>query len=548
MPRHGQRYVLTLTILIMHGLTIHPSAVKKYSLKRTLKEQENPPQKRQRVEMAAPETVRSTLKRTIKDYFHSALRSSSSSPSTPFSSSPRDVPSSPPDYISEDTSLEQRKPRKRRRLATYTYISKFSKMPAKDNEEFHVGSPKPVSFLRDLSPSPTSDQIAGARRERRNKPLAHRTLAALADCQDLLADVVEWKSESSSDICNYDTLEEPHPGAIDIPPRKGMPKTQTQAVSNNPVEALEEDEEDLFRDINAVNTFQRRPAIAMQPATPNIGALVQTQISLGQNTNVTCQICRFSYNPTLNTDRDLHDEYHQNLDKGLSTNGLKPDEALNVKKLLSHINPGGDENFVVLVHRKSSQGWKNLAFTALVGNVDKDLGSQAITEDELWSVISLPASQLGSVATQGPRTLLEQSIDRFKVYMYVKSFGRGKPARIIAVLLAERITQGLESYIDGSDQYPKGDSFRFEDIFGLPTRELREALLGINKIWVHKRYRRRGLATTLFNVARKDFIFGHPISRLEVAWTHPTEEGARFAKGCLKGKAAYDYLSYTDKS
>jgi ESCO1/2 acetyl-transferase/zinc-finger of acetyl-transferase ESCO len=424
------------------------------------------------------------------------------------------------------------------------------------NDEFHVGSPKPISFLRDMSPSPAPRQglsrtrVAEARRERRGESNPHRTPAALAECQDLLADVVDWKSDSSSDIEKYDVAEVARPGAIDIPPaRKGMLVSLTPAGTDNSIGLAPQPTSGIgsSRATNIMNTAPHRPTITVQSVNPNAGALVQTQINLGGQTNVTCQICHFSFNPTLTKDRELHDEYHQNFDKGLSTNGLKPFTSLNVKKLLSHINPDGGENFIVLVHRRSNQCWKTLAITVLAENVDRDLGSQPICESELWSAIRLPAPQSSSVTTQGSSNPIEQSDDRFKVYMYVKHFGRGKPSRVIAVLLAERITHGFESYIKRSGIGSPSNPTCFEDMFGLLKSQRHEAVLGVNKIWVNKRYRRRGLATTLFETARADFIFGHSISRLEVAWTCPTEEGAKFAKKCLKGKAGYDFLRYTDK-
>jgi hypothetical protein len=373
----------------------------------------------------------------------------------------------------------------------------------------------------------------------------------LARNQHLLADVVDWKSDSSSDIEKYDTMEVARPEAIDIPPAlKSMSESQKRADPVNPIIPAPKTTSgnNRIHVASALNALLSRPNITMLSTITNMGALVQTQINLGGQTNVTCQICRFSYNPTLTNDRNIHDEYHQNFDKGLSTDGLKPLPALNVKKLLSHINPDGGENFIVMVHRRSNLSWKNIAITVLAENVDRDLGSQAITENELWSAISLPAPQSGSVANQGPSSLPEQLVDRFKVYMYVKYFGRGKPSRVIAVLLAERITHGFSSHIKESGKDPSGKQTSFiGDVFGLLKSQPHEALLGVNKIWVNKRYRRRGLATTLFDTAREDFIFGHPISRLEVAWTHPTEEGAKFAKKCLKRKADYDFLSYTDK-
>ncbi len=64
---------------------------------------------------------------------------------------------------------------------------------------------------------------------------------------------------------------------------------------------------------------------------------------------------------------------------------------------------------------------------------------------------------------------------------------------------------------------------------------------GISRIWVSKAKRRNGIATLLYNVMAKHFIFGMVLSRSQIAFSQPTSDGSAFACS-VNG----DYLVYID--
>ena len=54
-------------------------------------------------------------------------------------------------------------------------------------------------------------------------------------------------------------------------------------------------------------------------------------------------------------------------------------------------------------------------------------------------------------------------------------------------------------------------------------------VLGVSMVWVHDNFRRRGIAATLCDTARRRFMFGSIVPRSRVAFSQPTEAGHAFA-------------------
>ena len=61
------------------------------------------------------------------------------------------------------------------------------------------------------------------------------------------------------------------------------------------------------------------------------------------------------------------------------------------------------------------------------------------------------------------------------------------------------------------------------------------AVAGVCHIWVHKRHRRRNIATRLVDAMRSSIVYGHRVTRQECAFSAPTEAGARFASAYVGG-------------
>ena len=61
------------------------------------------------------------------------------------------------------------------------------------------------------------------------------------------------------------------------------------------------------------------------------------------------------------------------------------------------------------------------------------------------------------------------------------------------------------------------------------------AVAGVCHIWVHKRHRRRNIATRLVDAMRASIVYGYRVKRQECAFSAPTEAGARFASAYVRG-------------
>jgi hypothetical protein len=275
------------------------------------------------------------------------------------------------------------------------------------------------------------------------------------------------------------------------------------------------------------------------PTTSNAvqgsGNLVQAQLDLGRPTNLTCNVCRFTFNRTVPADVRAHQQFHDTHTLGEPIIGLTTTSRYHLRSIDTGIGQG---DYIVMVDRSSTEGWKNLAMTVLERHVDRELNSAVISASRLWSSIEDPAAT--GQSSEASR------IDRYKVYMYVRRY-QPKLGRVISLLLAERITTGFEtnSIQIVADEFGPWPS-EVPNFQTVVSTKAHEAVLGINKIWTLRTSRRNGYAKTLLDEARQNFISSYIIPRVHIAWTYTTDDGANFAKEFLQSQTDYDYLTYDD--
>jgi len=70
------------------------------------------------------------------------------------------------------------------------------------------------------------------------------------------------------------------------------------------------------------------------------------------------------------------------------------------------------------------------------------------------------------------------------------------------------------------------------------------AVIGLSRIWVHAKYQKQGIATTMVDVIRSQFVFGEVVKKEHVALTQPTLAGKLFATNYF---ATSEFLVYTQQ-
>ena len=61
-------------------------------------------------------------------------------------------------------------------------------------------------------------------------------------------------------------------------------------------------------------------------------------------------------------------------------------------------------------------------------------------------------------------------------------------------------------------------------------------MIGIHKLWVHSKARNQSIATRLVSSARARMVFGTIVPANLVAFSSPTEAGARFAQTYVRNE------------
>ncbi|KAA8566190.1 hypothetical protein MFRU_019g01640 [Monilinia fructicola] len=233
-------------------------------------------------------------------------------------------------------------------------------------------------------------------------------------------------------------------------------------------------------------------------ARPKPFALHQQILDLGQSFHNKCQNCGMQYAINIATDRSMHDKFHNVFRMGGPTFKPKYDKTQIWTKVIE-----GEKHSIQCIGCKESIVIRNLVESILEATL-MDMDGTLPSTEQMWSMITSP---------NDPKDLIP--VPRYKVFLYLIG------ARPIGILLAERI--GKANAITAAPET--------ENIIPLPQ----DAYMCIDRLWVHSDFRRKGIATSLANQARKKFIPGLVIEKKEVAISQPTSVGSVFAEKYFKG-------------
>lgn len=232
------------------------------------------------------------------------------------------------------------------------------------------------------------------------------------------------------------------------------------------------------------------------------------------------------YIPSVKEDAELHKKFC-NMNEGgieMGKSFLKDDS---VKKLRCDTPLFSDKEAAVVVDQGSSLAARNTA-RRILDVVNKELGAANLDEDQLWGHID---GSSGERKVHGKRKAdpgIERRAGRFKIFLHLIDH------RCVGFCLAEKISHAFP-VVSGKVRPDDGEMAPFTKSSSISYSASAEiVLLGISRIWTSKSYRGQGLATKLLDCARSNFFYGVEVPSYLVAFSQPTESGARLARRWFK--------------
>ncbi|EON66984.1 hypothetical protein W97_06100 [Coniosporium apollinis CBS 100218] len=253
--------------------------------------------------------------------------------------------------------------------------------------------------------------------------------------------------------------------------------------------------------------------------------LTQMQIDLGGDIRKACKTCGMEYIPSNNEDAALHRKFHA-MNVGGVDIGKAFDDPLTTEKVWA----GDSGSFVVVVDRKHTLAKRNKAKKVLE-LVNTELSAVGVEDEKLWSRVSVPCPQPSSGeggSTSGSSTSRQDNTSkaaRFKVFLYIQ--GR----KCVGLCLAERISEAHrveEPNEPNASAAVIGATAQSSSISA--STGIDPAMVGISRIWTSNSHRQKGIAARLLDCAAGSFLYGAKIPKDEVAFSQPTESGAKLAR------------------
>ncbi|CAG8467749.1 12355_t:CDS:10 [Cetraspora pellucida] len=205
----------------------------------------------------------------------------------------------------------------------------------------------------------------------------------------------------------------------------------------------------------------------------------------------TCPECHMLYSRGTVEDEVVHAKYHKAVVRGITYTSYKHEIML--KQF-----PDDNSRVMMLIYDQSNPFEKR----------------------KILQILNVIDTELNSIE------LSEQKLDQCKIYLYVTD-----KKKVEGCVIAEPITRAYRiSRSDDSTQVEKmqvGTSNNGSAVFCF-TKPI-QAVCGINRIWVSRPHRRKGIATKLLNVVREKFMYGCILKPSDLAFSQPTGDGQAFA-------------------
>jgi len=231
--------------------------------------------------------------------------------------------------------------------------------------------------------------------------------------------------------------------------------------------------------------------------------VVQSVLDLGQKDwQIHCIKCGMFYSPGNEEDEAMHAQFH--------------------KKSLAPILYSGGKNQTIL------KEWNDGSYVVSVATDEAQF-----KRDKIQQIRQIVDNELNF---NGCETWIPQNE---KTYIYVRR------KKVLGCVVAEtikkafKVIQNAKSSEDKPESVPTSVTSQQQtlctpssqqDMSGCVVSHVPQpALVGLSRIWVHHQYRKQGIASSLVDVVRVNFIYGEIVKKEMIALSQPSPEGKQFA-------------------
>ncbi|RKF84049.1 putative sister chromatid cohesion acetyltransferase eco1 [Golovinomyces cichoracearum] len=170
----------------------------------------------------------------------------------------------------------------------------------------------------------------------------------------------------------------------------------------------------------------------------------------------------------------------------------------------------------LVIDRNMDRNLRNIGERAIQFSSDNGLEMEAFKPEILWGLINNPHFP------DDP-----DQVHHYKLYTMFHG------TQLVALLLAERIGYAEHQCNDVKTNCKCKKTKENHDISEVAKSKSsfearRKVFMSVDRIWVHQKYQRKGLATIIIDEARANFLKPLVLSKDQVAVSWPTNDGAQF--------------------
>jgi hypothetical protein len=278
----------------------------------------------------------------------------------------------------------------------------------------------------------------------------------------------------------------------------------------------------------------------IQRSQPKRPAKKQMMIDLGEcKSQKRCKDCGMEYIPTNPKDVAVHKKFHQSNLKGMDV-----DKTFLEKAKPNCIWKNGQGAFIIVVGRIDNAYIRKRVMKVL-DLVNMELGALTMTEEQIWSQIDIrdkaQSQSMEKPASESKMTeecIMKTRSDRYRVYLYIEK------QKCIGLCLAETITKAYSVLASDEAGKPQAKASSVDNSSIRISEDAAAAMMGISRIWTSTSHRNAGIARSLLDCARRNFLYGLAVGKDQIAFSQPTDSGAKLARKWFKKD--YGWLVYVD--